>query len=169
MEMEKFGKILVVDDNADVLFTINNQLAPRCEWVRVAYTPERALMLCKKYKPDVVLMDMNFTRDAVSGEEGFQLLRDMLKIDKDLAVIMMTAYSDTPKVVRAIKAGATDFLPKPWERGQLMTMLSSAMRLKGLGCEESTAKAQSTGTPHAGTEIIGESESIPTSLTISSS
>ena len=133
MEMEKFGKILVVDDNADVLFTINNQLAPRCEWVRVAYTPERALMLCKKYKPDVVLMDMNFTRDAVSGEEGFQLLRDMLKIDKDLAVIMMTAYSDTPKVVRAIKAGATDFLPKPWERSQLMTMLSSAMQLKGLG------------------------------------
>ena len=43
MEMEKFGKILVVDDNADVLFTINNQLAPRCEWVKVAYTPERAL------------------------------------------------------------------------------------------------------------------------------
>lgn len=166
MEMEKFGKILVVDDNADVLFTINNQLAPRCEWVRVAYTPERALMLCKKYKPDVVLMDMNFTRDAVSGEEGFQLLRDMLKIDKDLAIIMMTAYSDTPKVVRAIKAGATDFLPKPWERSQLMTMLSSAMRLKGLGCEESTARAQSTGTSHAGTEIIGESESMQQLLTL---
>ena len=166
MEMEKFGKILVVDDNADVLFTINNQLAPRCEWVRVAYTPERALMLCKKYKPDLVLMDMNFTRDAVSGEEGFQLLRDMLKIDKDLAVIMMTAYSDTPKVVRAIKAGATDFLPKPWERSQLMTMLSSAMRMKGLGCEESTARAQSTGTSHADTEIIGKSESMQQLLTL---
>ena len=166
MEMQKFGKILVVDDNADVLFTINNQLAPRCEWVRVAYTPERALMLCKKYKPDVVLMDMNFTRDAVSGEEGFQLLRDMLKIDKDLAVIMMTAYSDTPKVVRAIKAGATDFLPKPWERSQLMTMLSSAMRLKGLGCEESTSRAQSTGTSHASMEIIGESESMQQLLTL---
>ena len=166
MEMEKFGKILVVDDNADVLFTINNQLAPRCEWVRLAYTPERALMLCKKYKPDVVLMDMNFTHDAVSGEEGFQLLRDMLKIDKDLAVIMMTAYSDTPKVVRAIKAGATDFLPKPWERSQLMTMLSSAMQLKGLGCEESTSRAQSTGISHAGTEIIGESESMQQLLTL---
>ncbi|MBQ1199536.1 MAG: sigma-54-dependent Fis family transcriptional regulator [Bacteroidaceae bacterium] len=164
--MEKFGKILVVDDNADVLFTINNQLAPRCEWVRVAYTPERALMLCKKYSPDVVLMDMNFTRDAVSGEEGFQLLRDMLKIDKTLAIIMMTAYSDTPKVVRAIKAGATDFLPKPWERSQLMAMLSSAMRLKGLGCGESPSRAQSSGTSHTAPEIIGESESMQQLLSL---
>lgn len=69
--MEKLGKILVVDDNADILFTLNNQLTTSSEWVKVAYTPERALDLCKKYKPDVVLMDMNFTRDAVSGEEGF--------------------------------------------------------------------------------------------------
>lgn len=68
--MEKLGKILVVDDNADILFTLNNQLTTSSEWVKVAYTPERALDLCKKYKPDVVLMDMNFTRDAVSGEEG---------------------------------------------------------------------------------------------------
>ncbi|MBO5871159.1 MAG: response regulator, partial [Bacteroidaceae bacterium] len=128
--MEKLGKILVVDDNADILFTLNNQLTTSSEWVKVAYTPERALDLCKKYKPDVVLMDMNFTRDAVSGEEGFVLLKKLLKIDPELPVIMMTAYSDTPKVVRAIKAGAVDFLPKPWERKQLFSMLSGAMRLK---------------------------------------
>ena len=109
--MAKFGRILVVDDNRDILFTLNKQLALYSEVIKVALTPEKAVELCQKFKPDIVLMDMNFSRDAVSGEEGFALLKKLLRIDDKLAIIMMTAYSDTPKVVRAIKAGATDFLP----------------------------------------------------------
>lgn len=128
--MEKFGKILVVDDNQDVLIALNAQLAPCCRQVKVALTPERALDLCRKFVPDVVLMDMNFTRDAASGEEGFALLQQLLQVDPVLPVVMMTAYSDTAKAVRAIKAGAVDFLPKPWRGEQLMHMLASAMSLR---------------------------------------
>ena len=164
--MEKLGKILVVDDNADILFTLNNQLTTSSEWVKVAYTPERALDLCKKYKPDVVLMDMNFTRDAVSGEEGFVLLKKLLKIDPELPVIMMTAYSDTPKVVRAIKAGAVDFLPKPWERKQLFSMLSGAMRLRRKRDDISDQKSPAPRPSPTNVEIIGESEAMRNVLSL---
>ena len=69
--MAKFGRILVVDDNRDILFTLNKQLALYSEVIKVALTPEKAVELCQKFKPDIVLMDMNFSRDAVSGGDNF--------------------------------------------------------------------------------------------------
>ena len=154
LPMAKFGRILVVDDNRDILFTLNKQLALYSEVIKVALTPEKAVELCQKFKPDIVLMDMNFSRDAVSGEEGFALLKKLLRIDDKLAIIMMTAYSDTPKVVRAIKAGATDFLPKPWESHQLMAMVSSAMRIRRSQTEPLPPKE---GKADPSPDIIGES------------
>ena len=82
--MAKFGRILVVDDNRDILFTLNKQLALYSEVIKVALTPEKAVELCQKFKPDIVLMDMNFSRDAVSGEEGFALLKNYLGLTTNL-------------------------------------------------------------------------------------
>lgn len=127
--MEK-SKILIVDDNEDVLFALNLLLKARVEAVRVATKPERVEHFMKTFDPDVILLDMNFTRDAVSGQEGMDCLEQILRLDSDAVVVFMTAYSDTDKAVRAIKAGATDFIAKPWENDKMLMTLKSAVELR---------------------------------------
>ncbi len=130
MNMNKLGKILIADDNQDVLFSLNVLLEPYAEKIIVATDPEKVLPFMKMHNPDIILLDMNFRRDMVSGQEGFDLLKQILKADPQAVVIFMTAYSDTEKAVRAIKAGATDFISKPWEKDKLLATLSSAMKLR---------------------------------------
>ncbi len=128
--MDKLGKILIVDDNQDVLFSLNVLLEPYAEKIIVTTDPEKVTSFIKMHNPDTILLDMNFRRDMVSGQEGFELLGQILKIDPQAVVIFMTAYSDTEKAVRAIKAGATDYISKPWEKDKLLATLSSAMKLR---------------------------------------
>lgn len=119
-DMEQFGKILIVDDNEDVLFALNLLLEPYAEKIKVAVTPDRIEHFMTTFRPDIILLDMNFSRDAISGQEGFDSLKQILSIDPQAVVIFMTAYADTDKAVRAIKAGATDFIPKPWEKEKIV-------------------------------------------------
>ena len=128
--METKGKILIVDDNDDVLFALNLLLEPYVEKVKVTTQPSRIEHFMITFEPDVILLDMNFSRDAISGEEGFDCLEQILKIDSEAVVLFMTAYADTEKAVRAIKAGATDFIPKPWEKDKLLATLASAVKLR---------------------------------------
>ena len=128
--MEGKGKIFIVDDNQDVLFALNLLLEPHVEKVKVSTQPSRIEHFMKEFEPDVILLDMNFSRDAISGEEGFDCLEQILRIDPEAVVLFMTAYADTEKAVRAIKAGATDFIPKPWEKEKLLATLSSAVKLR---------------------------------------
>lgn len=128
--METKGKILIIDDNEDVLFALNLLLEPYVEKVKVTTQPSRIEHFMTTFRPDVVLLDMNFRRDAISGQEGFECLEQILKIDAQAVVLFMTAYADTDKAVRAIKAGATDFIPKPWEKEKLLATLSSAIKLR---------------------------------------
>ena len=129
-EVNKLGKILIVDDNEDVLFALNLLLEPYTEKIKVATTPDRIEHFMTTFQPDLILLDMNFSRDAISGQEGFESLKQILQIDPQAIVIFMTAYADTDKAVRAIKAGATDFIPKPWEKEKLLATLTSGMRLR---------------------------------------
>ena len=128
--METKGKILIVDDNEDVLFALNLLLEPHVEKVKVTTQPSRIEHFMQTYEPDVILLDMNFSRDAISGQEGFDCLEQILGLDPEAVVLFMTAYADTEKAVRAIKAGATDFIPKPWEKEKLLATLSSAIKLR---------------------------------------
>ena len=128
--METKGKILIVDDNEDVLFALNLLLESHVEKVKVTTQPSRIEHFMQTFEPDVILLDMNFRRDAISGEEGFDCLEQILKLDPEAVVLFMTAYADTEKAVRAIKAGATDFIPKPWEKEKLLATLSSAIKLR---------------------------------------
>ena len=128
--MEALGKILIVDDNEDVLFALNLLLESYVEKVKVTTQPSRIEHFMKTFEPDVILLDMNFRRDAISGEEGFDCLGQILAIDPEAVVLFMTAYADTEKAVRAIKAGATDFIPKPWEKEKLLATVSSAIKLR---------------------------------------
>ena len=128
--MTKKGKVLIIDDNKDVLFALNLLLESRVEKVKVTTQPSRIKHFMDMFNPDVILLDMNFERDAISGEEGFDCLKEILQIDPEAIVIFMTAYADTEKAVKAIKAGATDFISKPWEKEKLLATLSSAIKLR---------------------------------------
>ena len=107
---------------------------------------------------------MNFTRDTVSGqEEGMDCLQEILKLDRHAVVVMMTAYADTDKAVQAIKAGATDFVSKPWENDKLLATLHAAMKVPPLTNGGGTARG-TRGSPQCRTGNarrplpIGESE-----------
>lgn len=161
--MENLGKVLVVDDNEDVLFALNLLLEPYAEKIRVAKTPEKIDFFMKEYLPDIILLDMNFRKDAISGQEGFEWLGKILKTDKDAVVILMTAYSDTEKAVRAIKSGATDFITKPWENEKLLATLSSGIKLRRSRKEVDTLEEQVAALSNEKAplpQIIGESEAI---------
>ena len=90
-EVNKLGKILIVDDNEDVLFALNLLLEPYTEKIKVATTPDRIEHFMTTFQPDLILLDMNFSRDAISGQEGFESLKQILQIDPQAIVIFMTA------------------------------------------------------------------------------
>lgn len=110
-------------------------------------------------KYNVILLDMNFTADAVSGKEGFYWLERIREISPETVVILITAYSDTEKAVRAIKAGATDFIPKPWQNEKMLATISSALELSLRRSEVQTLKEQKSvlTTAEPKVEVIGES------------
>ena len=127
--IKKKGKILIVDDNEDVLLSLNMLLKPYMEGIRVINTPERIIGMMDSFKPDVIMLDMNFHRDAISGEEGYEWLEKILAHNPKSVVLFITAYVDTEKAVRAIKAGAVDFIPKPWDKNKLLDTVTSAVEL----------------------------------------
>lgn len=128
--MGKAGKILIIDDNEDILFALNLLLEPYFEEVRVSSDPNRIEGFMERFRPDVILLDMNFTQDAISGREGFLWLERILQKDPKAVVVLMTAYSDTEKAVTAIKKGAVDFISKPWDKEKLLATLSAAFQLR---------------------------------------
>lgn len=162
--MTKRGKILIVDDNEDILFALNLLLQPRVEKVKVTTRPERIEHFMETFQPDVILLDMNFTKDADSGREGFHWLKTIKKKDPDAVVVFITAYADTEKAVNAIKAGATDFIPKPWEKEKLLATVSSAIELRERRTEVTMLKQKVAAyeSNRIMPEIIGESEPMQT-------
>ncbi len=156
----KQGKILIIDDNEDILFALNLLLQPHVEKVKVTTQPERIAHFMETFAPDVILLDMNFTKDADSGREGFFWLEKIKETDPDAVVIFVTAYSDTEKAVQAIKAGATDFIPKPWAEDKLLATVASAVELRRRRTEVSQLKKQVAALESnlSFPEIIGESQ-----------
>jgi DNA-binding NtrC family response regulator len=157
--MEKSGKILIIDDNEDVLFALNAVLNPFAEKIKVSANPEKTGYYMETFHPDLILLDMNFHKDVVSGKEGFYWLEKILETDPDAIVILMTAYADAEKAVQAIKAGATDFISKPWEKEKLLATISSALKLKNSRRQIENLQMQVQSLSNAGyPEIIGKSD-----------
>ena len=86
--------------------------------------------MMKKEDWDVILLDMNFTKDAISGQEGFDSLAEIIEIDPHAVVVFITAYGDAEKAVKAIKMGATDFILKPWQNEKILATINSAISLR---------------------------------------
>lgn len=127
---EKTGKILVVDDNEDVLRAARMFLKRHFQQIDTESNPELIPTLLGEDSYDVILLDMNFTKDVSSGKEGFFWLDRILELDPSAAVVLITAYGDVDTAVKAIKEGATDFVLKPWENEKLLATVLSAMRLR---------------------------------------
>lgn len=157
--MDKKGKVLIIDDNEDVLFALNALLSKYVEKIKVSTKPQNISDFMLDFDPDVIILDMNFDKDASSGKEGFFWLDKILKVDPKAIVILMTAYADTAKAVQAIKQGATDFISKPWEKEKLLATIFSALKMKESQNVVANLETRiSTITTEDSVEIIGESE-----------
>ena len=125
----KPGKILIIDDDEDILFSARLLLKQHYSIVRIEKNPEQIPSILKDERYDVILLDMNFTGDATSGSEGFNWLKRILEIAPDAIVILITAFGNIEMAVKAIKEGATDFVLKPWQNEKLLATVSAAMKL----------------------------------------
>ena len=123
-------KLLIIDDDVDVLSAAKLLLKRHLGQVDIEKNPERIPFLITNGQYDVVLLDMNFTRDVSSGREGFQWLDRILDIDPLAVVILFTAYGDVEMAVRAIKVGAVDFVLKPWENQKLLQTIQAAAEMR---------------------------------------
>lgn len=156
------GTILVVDDDEDILTTARILLKRQGWDVRTERGPRNLAGLLAERSFDVILLDMNFTRNPGSGEEGFAWLREILELDRSAVVILITAYGDVEMAVRAIKEGAVDFVMKPWQNEKLIATVSAAMELRKSHLEvEKLRSTQETLTADLGRqfgEFLGESK-----------
>lgn len=130
------GTILVVDDDEDVITAAKLLLKQVPYAVYAEKNPTAIPGVLRNESIDVILLDMNYTRDSTSGTEGFDWLQKILEIDPLAVVILITAYGDIETAIRAIKIGAIDFVLKPWQNEKLLATISSAMKLR-----QSRAKA----------------------------
>jgi two-component system, NtrC family, response regulator HydG len=124
------GRILIVDDKRDVLTALRLLLKNHVGEVHTARNPGVIPTLLEEHTYDMVLLDMNFTQDASSGREGFVWLSRILTIDPQAVVVMITAYGDVGKAVRAMKEGAADFIVKPWDDADLVASVQAAIKLR---------------------------------------
>lgn len=126
--MAQTGTILIIDDDWDVLRAAQLLLKRHFKKVDGERNPQQIPYLLNNNAYDVILLDMNFTRDRSSGKEGFLWLDRILDINPKASVILFTAYGDVEMAVRAIKAGAADFVLKPWENEKLLATVQAAMK-----------------------------------------
>jgi two-component system, NtrC family, response regulator HydG len=137
------GKILIVDDDAGVLSAANLLLKRHFKQVDTEKNPLRIPYWVNSGGYDVILLDMNFTRDLSSGKEGFEWLDKILDLDPTISVVLFTAYGDIEMAVRAIKSGATDFVLKPWQNDKLVATLKTALE-KAIGKKHAANKTPET-------------------------
>ena len=124
------GKILMIDDDEDVLLAAKMLLKKQGHHVIMEKNPNKIPFLLNNDSYDVILLDMNFSKDITSGKEGFYWLEQILERDPQAVVILITAFGDVEMAVRALKQGATDFILKPWQNEKLVATISTAIKLK---------------------------------------
>lgn len=129
MEKTK-ARILIVDDDADVLLAARLFLRQHVDIVHTEKNPENIPDLLRSESYDLILLDMNFSRDATSGQEGFRWMNKILEIDPAAAVILITGYGDIELAVQGIKEGATNFLLKPWENKKLLATINATLEVR---------------------------------------
>lgn len=122
------GTILIVDDNRNILTTVKMLLENTFEHIVAIANPNNIPSHLREDKPDVVLLDMNFQSRINTGNEGLYWLAQIKQMRPQTQVVLFTAYADIELAVNGIKAGATDFIVKPFDNDKLIATLKEACR-----------------------------------------
>ncbi|HLJ45184.1 MAG TPA: sigma-54 dependent transcriptional regulator [Bryobacteraceae bacterium] len=123
------ARVLIADDQPDVLEALRLLLKGEGYQIEAAASPAAILQALESRDFDVVIMDLNYTRDTTSGEEGLDLLTRIQAIDSILPVIVMTAWGSVSLAVEAMRRGARDFIQKPWENERLLSIIRTQIDL----------------------------------------
>ena len=120
------AKILVVDDNSGIRAALKLLLPMHFAQVELIPSPKELVSRLAEFRPDVVLLDMNFHTDINTGNEGLYWLSEIKKRNHDIEVVLFTAYADIQLAVEGMKRGAFDFIVKPWDNDKLVETLRAA-------------------------------------------
>ena len=124
------ARLLIVDDDTDILLAAKMFLRQHIDIVHTEKNPQNIPDLLKNDNYDVILLDMNFSREATSGKEGFHWLNVILEHDPAATVIFITGYGDIELAVQGIKEGATNFVLKPWDNKKLLANIEASLRIR---------------------------------------
>ena len=124
--------ILVIDDKADVRLSAHFLLTSRHYQVIEAESPQQALAMLAEQSVQLILLDMNYTTDTTSGQEGLAFLKQLAAKDLQIPVVAMTAWSSVDLAVKAMQLGAGDFVEKPWDNQRLLQVVKQQLQLAGL-------------------------------------
>jgi phosphoserine phosphatase RsbU/P len=122
-ELSASPRVLIADDQIHVLDALQLLLKSHGYQIETASHPDRVLQALAERPFDVVLMDLNYTRDTTAGGEGLELVSQIRAIDKSIPLVVMTAWSNVDLAVEAMRRGASDFVQKPWQNRQLLEKL----------------------------------------------
>jgi DNA-binding NtrC family response regulator len=121
--------VLIADDQADILSALKLLLKREGYEVATATSPAGVLDVAAREHVDVALVDLNYSRDTTSGEEGLALVEQLHRQHPELPVVVMTAWATVEIAVRAMRQGANDFLEKPWNNQRLVSLLANQVKL----------------------------------------
>ncbi len=162
--MSKIGNILIVDDDEDILTAGRLLLRRQFDTIMTCKAPEQIPELLAAHDFDVILLDMNFGPGESSGDQGLRWLREILAIDPQAVVVMITAHGSVNTAVEAMKHGATDFVAKPWQNEKVVATVSTAIKLRRSRVETEALRQTNQALIKEATainrEIIGESAEI---------
>ena len=122
-------RLLIADDQPQILEALELLLKPEGYRLEMVRMPSLVLEALAHEEFDGILIDLNYTRDTTSGDEGLDLLRAIRQRDAQLPVIVMTAWANVDLAVEAMRRGASDFIQKPWENARLLTILRTQLEL----------------------------------------
>ena len=152
--------ILIVDDDSAIRTSLGFMLRRAGFEVQAVSGPKEAMTIVRNEEPQLILMDMNFSL-ATSGEEGLTLLKQVKLFRPEVPVILMTAWGSIGLAVEGMKAGAFDFVTKPWNNITLMQRIETALQLT-----EKQAITKANDKSFDRSFIIGESKALTDVLTI---
>ena len=150
----KRGRILVVDDNRGIRNALGLLLPAHFAQVELIPSPKTLVSTMESFRPDVVLLDMNFAADINTGNEGLYWTGELKKTYPDVQVVLFTAYADIALAVEGMKRGAFDFIVKPWDNAKLLSTLRAACQAASNGSSRAfsgtaTSRRSATGAPPA--------------------
>jgi DNA-binding NtrC family response regulator len=122
-------KLLIADDQPQILEALRLLLKPEGYQLELVRTPALLIEALAHESFDGVLVDLNYTRDTTSGQEGLELVARIKEIDSQLPIVVMTAWGNIDLAVEAMRRGASDFIQKPWENPRLLAVLRTQMEL----------------------------------------